>query len=713
MRRDEDWYRDGEEDEPDSWDSVAEDEYSDRRRTGMPRSLIVLIVIGAVAVGSLCLMFVFSKGFRDGFTKGLTGELAEDDLGRPSPDDDSRYEEIAAAYNSDDVGVDDVLFEELKNTFTKLSKAIKVERQPGFLAMVDQRRLAETIRGSDFMPASLRMEGVDSIREWEVIDALSDFDEFQIAFVQLADSGDDAIVYLHTWTDSGEESRMRFWMTRNDGNWQFFDWEYIDFGRRYSAKEAILFELASELRHVNFDSYMEFDSDIDKVIEADESGDVDKETQFMRTAQSRFIPEGLQGRSQVQLGFTWSYIGRQANAVQFYREALKTRVAPGIHIGLAFSYDALGQTELALKHADRYERMVGRGPEVNSIKARSLMTLGRRSEAAEEFEKVLRILPDDEESLRKLGKCLPTGKLQTLREHLLRTEDPVMRAQRLVAAYSITRHLAAAEMLIEFLKAEAADDSETMIAEARYLMAKGDEAAGSARFLDAVQASEGDERAAAMSTYLYAMSETDRVLEAYSKADDANNAFMILAGVDTEDDEISLEEPQLTPLIEAHRKKSPYDPYLHYAIGIGLENSGQLKEAVAAYRKAHELAEDEYDKDVFAYRLASAAMESEGPEAAYTVAGRTEAVFYTILSELEADGTIDELPKLIALHEAAHPEDSWIQYARALVAIEAGETGNADILLKQLEENDEDWLVHDSSFGVDADLFRVGIDADG
>ncbi|HET6882097.1 MAG TPA: hypothetical protein VFI31_18165 [Pirellulales bacterium] len=232
-------------------------------------------------------------------------------------------------------------------------------------------------------------------------------------------------------------------------------------------------------------------------------------------------------------------------------------------------------------------------------------------------------------------------------------------------------------------QAEAADDPRLAYYRGRLEQLRGhdDEAAAAVSEWFKTVADEDDDES--LETYLDAMTDAHRPLEAYQSASNKPTAFRFLAGeLAVHGDAASLES-----LNDLHAKEHADDPWLGYWRGRALLLRGKEDESVETFQAVLRTADDESPGLVpSAWR--ELLLLGKPLEAHRASADATEAFEYLGDSLLE-NHDISRLRQLVAAHEADHADDPALAWLKAELLVADAQFIEAVDLLKPLLSDEE------------------------
>ncbi len=342
-------------------------------------------------------------------------------------------------------------------------------------------------------------------------------------------NNDEAVVIARHKVPNGAWLKLRWWVTRRNGDWKIYDFEDLDMARRVSSDMALWLGRGGERA-------MKMGPAVQNIIDsmqAVEQGDLDGAEQKLAQARGVQLPPRFESMHQLANGMLLLHRGKFADALKALDEA--HRLHPDLPIadflrGMALS--RLGKAGQALKYLYAYRDLVGDDAQVCREIAEVLRTKVRWAEAAKEYRKALACNPKDEELFAELASLLfqedEDDSLQKILE---------VRAKDLPGSIEIARF------------------------RYRLLIRQNKTTEGMAQFKLALAKENNEKRRAQLTAeFLTDMQAADKFLEGYQAAPDAVAAFQQLASGLFANDRWD----DLGRLLEAHRVGHAEDPWLAY-----------------------------------------------------------------------------------------------------------------------------------------------------
>ncbi|HLJ11556.1 MAG TPA: hypothetical protein VKU82_10220 [Planctomycetaceae bacterium] len=342
--------------------------------------------------------------------------------------------------------------------------------------------------------------------------------------------------------------------------------------------------------------------------------------------------------------------------------------APGALYAQAYSYQQLGRTRRAVEAAKHYAAAVGGGPTAWQFLAETYTQLGERKAAAENWTKLLGADPDNAEALASLAGLLDEKDSRTILEFLQRTSRP-----RETVAAMAARHFGIEPAVLRVIAEFAAEASPESANESYILglaaQAEGDDETAAAFFKTAFESETDEEvRQTYVGKFIDAMSAAGQLIAGYEQAPDPKAAFRRLVEGDGEEDS-GLAPNLLQSLLDAHRRKYPDDPWLHYHSGFWLEQKHDLASARAELAAALENAEDDLQREQFRAATVGLMHRAGDGLTAYQTVQPIDATFRQLAEAYRWDPRGESFKDIVKLHEMAHPGDPALAFATAVVEL--------------------------------------------
>jgi tetratricopeptide (TPR) repeat protein/uncharacterized protein YegJ (DUF2314 family) len=673
----------------DDWDR-DDDNFDRPPNSGGSKTL--WIVLGLVGGGVLLMLIcagVFIAAMVNQFNDAVEGFVAEEMFVDNTPikmpaveveTPEEKQRAVTAAFADDDVGVDDATRKAIEKLFDELLAGCEDDDDEAMLATFDiDRFLLQTKKTGVIKDMTVSEE--TQLRESlsEATENLSDLQRHVVIHVDSRPARREFVVYAYLWEEEGAGREMRWWVTRNGGTWRFFDWEYLDFGMAETTTEAIYFEYADD---PGIDEFFRATIEVDEALAAFYDGDSEQaHAKLWRAALRRVLPQ-LADDATLRIAYAWGTMDRQREAIAAAGRIRFPDKVPGAYDTRAFAYRDWGHHQKAIEFASKYMERVGGGPTILELKCDAFVALGRNDEAVADCWRWLRYEPEDVEPLRQLVRALDDDDRQKLVEHLAKLDDPVATAVSLAEwlMYSDPDEL---EWIVEFVKSREADSLDLDYLQGLAADANDDYASAAEHFKRAMTRDQDEEeRTQYVYRFLDAMAEQGKYVEGYAAAPDATEAFeYYLDYYEAEDDEVIVNDDDRQGLIDAHRKREPNDPRIHYHAAQVLTEQQKYEEADREYAAGMAAATEDEDllSSLRYQRVWSLIQASRGIDA-YEKIGPPDETFRQVADDFRRKGETDKLNKLVEQHRKLQPDDEQLDLYAGIVAMQREDYDAADKL---------------------------------
>jgi tetratricopeptide (TPR) repeat protein len=389
-------------------------------------------------------------------------------------------------------------------------------------------------------------------------------------------------------------------------------------------------------------------------IAAVDSGDYDRGRAALEATEGIEFPEAIAGMRLVLVTWVDLADGRYEEVAARIEDAGDVDI-PLLDLAAAGALNELGKHERALAHALRYLAEVGEDPVGRGHEGVALVGLGRDEEAVIAFRAGLDEDPRLVDLLSHLGRALPPGGKGELGPRLLATGDPAGSFEPVVIELLEDDETEAVEVLVAALREAVPSDPNADYYEAELLARDGRHAEAAALLADALpRVADADELLVYQGRYLQRMADAGRPLEGYEHLEGTDHAFEELA----EHLDQSGNGTALLELTRRHGEHDPGHPRLALARARALALLGRREEADAAFAEAIERAGED-EQDALRYERVLNLFEAGQWRRAYLEVPPADSAFADLAWMMDAEGDLDDLEQLIALHRdaGAGPDD--------------------------------------------------------
>lgn len=592
------------------------------------------------------------------------------------------------AYASDEIGCDDTTLPPIKRLLGQLERAARSNDDAAFRRLVSMQHLIACVKQS---------EAAQGMGAWDLLVLRLDgalkasvdpaWQRITLRYVQQLEGTGQYVLYTHCYGPEDGETDVRFWVVNDGGTWMLADWERLDLGLRQSTEWALYLAYAEDAR---LEEYIEAMVSVQRAAEHNTAGNESLAREALERAATQRVPPELRDSVWVVIGYEWNRLSDAAAAIRCFERVENPEATPGVFFGTALALADMGRYAEAVETMSRYEHYVGCAPEACRFQANWLVQLGRPAEAAEQWKKVLRGMPDDHYALHSLARLLEPDHLDGLKVYLSRVGDPQTTAEELADLFFQQRNGKGLEV-IEGFAAESSPGSGTaeyvggLVA---YNAARLEQSATRfRRSLDLV--GNEQQKVQRRQRFLDVMLESDQVLSAYRAVDDQPAAIAYLLG-DYPDSGVALTLPEIDALIAEHRGAHPEDPRGHYLAGLRLAEEGRHEEAVDALTRAWDLPSEDYAlRDAIRFALDKSLIHCGKWEVAYAATEPSADRLAAVAACLHELKLWDSLRALLEQHGSTYLDDPRTLYYRAALCVQEEDYDTVQTLLADLDQLDE------------------------
>lgn len=606
--------------------------------------------------------------------------------------------EATAAFNvGGEIGVSADVADELEDFFERMFAAALLGDE-AFQQFVDRDRLFARVLGTGLVRHRDVFEQVslkNGIHETLQVD--DTWDRFKLVrVVPVAGVPDNVVAYTYCWSSGDRISECRWWLAKVNGQWKAYDWERLDLGLAESRERALCIHYEWDLQLQGYYDCFEY---MDEALRQIERGNYDRAMTAMRRAESCKPPPEFEDYCLLNLGYNWQHVGEPERAFDCFERVADPTTTPGAFYGKAVCYLDRDLPRKTLEFITLYEKHVGQSPDVWHIKAEALSSLGREEEAANEYHKLLQVIPEYENALRSWADLLAGDKKHELIPFLEETDDPVGKAVEFAWSYDGRRNEAGLKTLLSFVEQESPNSAEALGLAGLLASCRRDHERAATWFEKAMRASPNqDMESKYYYEYLGAMVQAGKMLEAYEAAPDPDAAFAYVA------DQYGYGEMELTgdefaQLVEAHRARRPDDPDLYFYAATALSGEREYEAAERELRAGlKKTGDDEDTATSFRTELADNLFRQGRVLEAYRTIEPAEDRFQHLAFLCYHNERPDALRELIAAHREEHADDVRIAYFTARLLEDDGRVDEAMRLYRKGRDElgDDDYLFSSS-----------------
>ncbi|MCA9255132.1 MAG: hypothetical protein KDA33_05815 [Phycisphaerales bacterium] len=560
---------------------------------------------------------------------------------------------------------------EITVKLNRLTAALKRSDSSSAAALFDPKRMAAVMKGSStkrFSRAEVR--GLDATFAQAMRTAMVNlismgyWDRYDARSVMMSDDSRDAVVLIRVWTTDGVGVSVRLWMSKDGGEWSFYDYEEQGIGLSILDSCRIALDSGAADQPATLAAVRV----LPQVAGAMGAQDHDEAERLLKSIASTPMPPEFDG-------VRWMWTGLLRTAQARYDEALAAldRASslkpdfPFVHYLRASALNEMGRHAEALAEAQAYQSYVGDDASGCYEMGVSLIELDRKAEAADAFRRGLADTPVDPDLLWGLGRSLPASEMAELgtRFRKLSDEDAASAFRLLCILFESSGNNAAIDALVAAQYERAPNDVDVVSIDARNKMRREQWKEASDVLLKAIGlAGDEEDRASLRTLYCEAMVEQGREREAVERMPDTASAYYDVASLlvwDVEDGDTEAIQ-RLTSLNAWYAEKRPNDAWVAYFEASVHHANGADDAAIAAYAKAHQLAADTPRAAIIAPAWRIAMYKAGRIDEAYDTIPPQRDTFDVLGMNLLGDEKYDALRALIKRHRERHPDDTEIQF---------------------------------------------------
>jgi len=391
--------------------------------------------------------------------------------------------------------------------------------------------------------------------------------------------GNEAVVIVRHRSAGGLILKMRWWVTKEGGAWQVFDMEDLDMNLRFSTNVG---SIVAALRAEGKELVRGADNLREAMLALAIRQDVDGAEAKLRQIEGVKLPDPLEATRRLISGMVLLRRNQPEAALREWDNAAKIhKDMPVLNQFKGMAFNSLSRWKEAFKHLDEYQKLLGDDTLVCSEMGLCLRGLNRFAEAADSYRKALDYDPKNADAFfglvlslapgakrGDLGKRfakldVPHQNYDLFAQDCLQNNDPESLEELALAMTKIDAKYAPAAYHLALAKAKRFKFEEALPLFKTALTLKVDRAA----------------RRELSRTFLLAMVHSNKTVETYALAPEAQVAFQIL-GLELMR---NFREHELGRLLTAHEEKLPGDPLAPFLRGAMLVMQQNFKEAEKSF----------------------------------------------------------------------------------------------------------------------------------
>jgi tetratricopeptide (TPR) repeat protein len=328
-------------------------------------------------------------------------------------DDEELREQVRQAFKDRQPPVDDEIARQVKAVLDQLGAALRTGNPGPIMARFDLDRMLDELAAVSGGAAPRR----NTKERWEFRRGFAqsfgvtlaqrgqmfNWDETDIRTVKKLNN-DEAVIITRHKHPNGASLKMRWWVTRRNGDWQIYDFEDLDWASRISTEMVALLgqglgqavEIGRAFRTIA------------EALHAIAQRDLDRAEQKLAQVRGVQLPPRFESPRQLANGLVLLHRHQNAEALKALEEA--HRLQPDFPVAdflRGVALNRLGKPDQALKHLQAYRDLLGEDAEVCREIGEGLCELHRFDDAAKEYRKALDFNPKEDDAflglLRSLG----------------------------------------------------------------------------------------------------------------------------------------------------------------------------------------------------------------------------------------------------------------------------------------------------------------------
>jgi tetratricopeptide (TPR) repeat protein len=645
-----------------------------------------LLLAGLLLVVGVMVALVVWLGYR---------EQSGSPVVRPVEDAEEARQDVRQAFHRAGPLPETELVEELTALFEDLRAAVAAGQGERAVGHFNVERMVEAMGLDSVMPPrsvarhtfvqSIRTDLVTHLNNRELVTL---WDKFDIKHVRHL--GDDELVVIvrHRGLDRSIV-KMRWWLTGSSGPWQVYDFVDLDVGMRHSLFWGLpermryrgrTYDAAGDARCQEVQKAMVAVSDAKGLLGRP---DLDTAERRLQSVAAIELPPQFNAQRLMTRGALLKQKHQLKEALTTLQQAQRDAPdMPYLDLLQGEVLAEMGQGARALEHLEKYQALMGEGPQLRRAMGLALRWLSRFKEAASWYRKALDENPRDAAAFVGLINSLAVNDNHgDLPARFARLDN--RRGNFVTCARECidNKNARAVELLAEVMRKSdpnfAAVDYYRALA--RALQNKGAEAA--ALFLTALEREKDPSKHREYEAgFLKAMTGPGKAVHAYGVLPESREAFRTLAHALKE----SHQGAELTLLVEAHGKKHGDDPLLPFYQAEAYLWEGNYALAEKAFAQA--LARSPNPATVAQFRPSRVLARYHARDAlvAYRDIGPREETFAQLAALLLAAWDNDRLEALIDEHARHSPDSKEVLRYRSRLAVRQGKTDQGTALFKEL-----------------------------
>jgi len=502
------------------------------------------------------------------------------------------------------------------------------------------------------VPFTSREFFINSLRG-KAVDIL-DFDKYRIAHIDELPGGKEALVYAYVSSEKSGTAEYCLWCVNDLGRWKAYDWEQLDRGIRGSYELAVVNADSSKFL---YNDYIGAHDLLTEAAEADQWEDRDEIKRKIRLAESKRKIGYLQDQLWLSIAYAWGNLGEWKEALRCLDQISDSNKVPGVEMQRGWCYYGLDRHEEAIAHADKYEALIGRSPDVFDLRSICYDHLEQRDLAAQNYRGLLATTSDNRNALFGLARTVGGEQIEELKKQITLMSQPLTIAQELAQRFTYARFFAGVDAMLALAKQDAPESAAAVFIEGLQAEVNGDYKQAVKLYQQAIQkAADPDD----VETYTYQLidlcSNLDQPLWAYNLLDEKQETFDWLVG-NYEEGEYGISFAELQKLLAAHQQTAPNDPTVLRFAAEALIGQKKYGEAIELLENARQQMEDEQAQQLN-YVLITAYAKAGREREALQKIELAKDTFDALAATLSQQEEFERLQQLVDLYRNSQTNDN-------------------------------------------------------
>jgi tetratricopeptide (TPR) repeat protein len=570
-------------------------------------------------------------------------------------DDEERRQQVRQAFQQADLPADAELTRELQTFFTSLGDALRAKNANLIVGHFNTERMLDELRAQGAMPRGMAHQRERYARDMGrgLGQALAHNDVMLVWNATDIRSikklpGNEVVVVVRHRSDEAATLKFRWWLTRESGSWEIYDYEDLDMGLRMSALLAVVVQDGAD----KIWQYQQATNNLRAAMVALGQSDPDTAERKLRAVPAITLPKTLEAARLFAEAMVRLQREQCDEALVFLDKARACHPdMPILDLMKGCALNRLGKWDQALPFLEAYHDLLGDDDAIDLQLGEALRGVRRFPEAAAAYRKGLDYNPKNSDAfLGLLNSLAPNDPRDDIPARFARLDKPhdifVTVAEEMREDHNGTALDQIAEAMRKLEPNFAAVDYYQALAKA--WTGHPDQAVP--LFRSALQREKNaDQRRSYVTPFLQAMIQAGKPLDAYGVAPDPKEAFLVLAA----ELKKSYRTDDLKTLVATHRRKHKDEPLLPFYEGEVLVREGKYPLAEKAFALGMANPPDRATLTDFRASRVLARYHTGRALSAYEEIGPQHETFDQLAALFYGDRNADQLQELIDLHAQA------------------------------------------------------------